>query len=189
MQPLLLVEPEEVRTRRRGTEGADGGRRVEARGVVAGPEQRRQTTLELDAGHQRGEKVRAASTLLLDEGEERGNDRCRGVAAHQRMRVVEIEGVSRRTVDKRRRLPRCALATADQRRRPVARGDGLDQDLGQRLARAGERTAEEVEQAMAGHLERVGRNLLIPDAADGAHERERGTHGHRRAISCRTGRT
>src|SRR5947208_7013480 len=78
VEPPLLVEPEEVRTRRRGTEGADGGRRVEARAVVAGPEQRRQTTLELDAGHQRGEKVRAASTLLLGEARSAGTTGAEG---------------------------------------------------------------------------------------------------------------
>src|SRR5439155_1036563 len=80
VEPLLLVEAEEMRTGGRGAEGPEGGRRVEARGVVPGP---------------------------------------------------------------------------------------------------GERAAEEVEQAVPGHLERVGGDLLVADATYGAYERQRRAGAHR----------
>src|SRR5207247_9731521 len=98
VEPPLLVEVEEARARGRGAEGSQRGGRVKARGVVPGPEERAQAALELDAGHQCGEQVRATSALALDEGEERGHDGRRGVAAHHRVGVVEVEGVLRVSV-------------------------------------------------------------------------------------------
>src|SRR5207244_8029949 len=69
VEPLLLVEAEEMRTGGRGAEGPEGGRRVEARGVVPGPEERAQAALELDAGNERAEEAGAPGALALDEGE------------------------------------------------------------------------------------------------------------------------
>src|SRR5439155_16158781 len=52
----------------------------------------------------------------------------------------------------------------------------------QRLARAGERAAEEVEQAVAGHLERVGGNLRAADTPYGADQRQGGARAHRARL-------
>src|SRR5439155_2738004 len=88
---------------------------------------------------------------------------------------------------------RGALATADQRRPSDVFGprDGLEEDPSQRLARPRERAAEEVEQAVAGRLERVGGDLFVADATYGAYERQRRAGAHcarlHRIVSPRGG--
>ncbi len=53
MEPRWLVEPEQVRSSRRGAEGSQRPRRMESDLVVTRPEQQAEAALELDARDER----------------------------------------------------------------------------------------------------------------------------------------
>ena len=74
------------------------------------------------------------------------------------MDVIVIEGVRGRAIDQRRLTDRGLTPRADDQRlcRAALAGDFVEQHIDQRLVGARDGDREPVEQAMAGHGERVG---------------------------------
>ena len=81
----------------------------------------------------------------------------RRMPAHRHVRVVEIERVARRAVDQRCGQPRRALAAPDEAClvRSLTADDFVDENFCERLARARDRDAEEIQQAVARDFARV----------------------------------
>src|SRR5579872_2789853 len=94
---------------------------------------------------------------------------------HRHVCVVEVERVACCAIDERRGHPRRALGASDEACfiRSLGADDFLDENFCQRLARAGERDAEEIEQAVARDLARVGGGLFPSDATNGANQSAR----------------
>jgi len=86
----------------------------------------------------------------------------------ERVRIVEVERVAGGSVDQRRGRRRGALVPSDEAgRRSVLRSDeNIDENVDERLTRPRQRDAEEVENAVARDLTRLGREVLIAKTVD-----------------------
>jgi hypothetical protein len=94
----LRVEPEELRSRRRGGEGARGAGGVED-GVVGAPEKFADADSRLVAGDRGEEKILAGALLGLRQGEDRGEDDRSRMEDGPVVHVVLLHYMGRRPVD------------------------------------------------------------------------------------------
>ena len=143
-----------------------------ALGIVAVAEHAADARLDLDPGNQAGDDPPAVEPPPLGQRQNDRRDRCGRVARHGAQHIVEIERVSGSAVDQRRLAHRGLGPAAEQ---GCARGAALLGRLGpqherKRLLRSGERDAQPVQQALAGHETRLGRQVLIADAGGKARE-------------------
>ena len=155
---LRGVEAEQATGADRRTDRADGRGGVKTFGVMAVLHEAADPTFDLIAGDKGGQQIGATHRRLTGQGQNGGRHRHRWVADHGAMDVIVIEGVRGRAIDQRRLTDRGLTPRADDqrlRRAPLA-GDFVEQHIDQRLVGAGDGDREPVEQAMAGHGERVG---------------------------------
>ena len=136
-------------------------------------EHRAEPAFQFDSRDDRLEHRAPADLPAFGERQHRGYHWHRRVTVHRHMRVVEIERVRCGAVHERGCQTRGALATPDQSglRRSFTGGDFAHQNFGKRFARARDRSAETIEQAVTRDLARLPRHVApshSPDCADQA---------------------
>ena len=141
LQTRQVVEPA-------AAEDAQRGGRMPALHVVVEMHGERDLGLDLEPCHVCREKIAAAGARFVCEREEGGEDRHRGMPAKRVVAVVEIERMRRRAVDERGVKGADTPLHAEQRGAAgCGRAERLQRKARGRLAAAGERHAEVVENA------------------------------------------
>ena len=146
-------------------EHADRRRRMPALLVVMEVDAARDARLGLPARDIGGDERPPVHRARLRQREQRRQDRRRWMAAQRVAAIVEIERMRRGAVDQRR-IQRChALVGAEHQTRTV-RGGHARHDPRARLACAGQRAADRVEDRDARPMHRILRQRVVADTGD-----------------------
>ena len=149
------VEAHQPRACRGRAEHAERRGRMPALGVVVEVDRERELGLHLEAGDVRDDEVAAAAAELVGQREQRGEHRRRRMAAERVVAVVEVEHVRRGAVHQRGIERADAARAAEQQRGTRREVERARDELRRRLAAAGQRDADGVEDADLRPLQRA----------------------------------
>ncbi len=169
------VEAEQAAAGERARERADHAGWVEALRVEAALRHARDARAGLHGGDIRGQQLGAAVPALAGQRQHRGQDADGEVHDAGHVRVVVVEAVHEHAVEQRRVAHRQPAVEADHRRAAAGMPAGerlhrVGAARGEVLAARGERTADGVEQQVAGAQADGGGHVLQPQAMHEAGE-------------------
>jgi hypothetical protein len=144
---LRGAQAQERRTRRRGTEDAEGRRGMPALGIVIHIDRKPDFGLGFKAHHISGYEVLTTGANVVGQRKQRGQDRGRRMPTDRVIAIVKIERMRGGTVNQCRLEGRDAPAVAKQEAGPSPGGKGPGGQAGGVLVAARERGAHGIQDA------------------------------------------